>query len=210
MKLLLVDDHAIVRAGLKRLLAVLPGVELREAANGRDALTMFREEHPDVVLLDINLPGIGGLELLRRLVLENRDARVLVFSMHSEVIYARQCLQAGAVGYISKGAPPDEIIEAVRQVAKGQRYIERQIAQELALRVVEGGPAATEKEPDLTARDIELLRLLSQGRSLAEMANEIGVSYKTVANTISLIKTKLGVSRTADLMRIAIKTGISS
>jgi two-component system, NarL family, invasion response regulator UvrY len=210
MKLLLVDDHAIVRAGLKRLLAIIPGVELREAANGRDALTLFREEKPDVVLLDINLPGIGGLELLRRLVLENRDARVLVFSMHSEVIYARQCLQAGALGYVSKGAPPDEIIEAVRQVAKGNRYIERQIAQELALRVVEGGPAATTTEPDLTARDIELLRLLSQGRSLTEMANEIGVSYKTVANTISLMKSKLGVSRTADLMRIAIKTGISS
>src|SRR5262245_47202305 len=210
MKLLVIDDHAIVRAGLKRLLAVLPGVELREAANGRDALTLFRDEKPDVVLLDINLPGIGGLELLRRLVLEDKDARVLVFSMHSEVIYARQCLQAGAVGYISKGAPPDEIIEAVRQVSKGNRYIERQIAQELALGVVDGGAAATVGTAELTARDIELLRLLSQGRSLAEMASEIGVSYKTVANTISLIKTKLGVSRTADLMRIAIKTGISS
>lgn len=210
MKLLLVDDHAIVRAGLKRLLSVLPGLELLEAANGHDALTLFRDERPDVVLLDINLPGIGGLELLRRLVLKNREARVLVFSMHSEVIYARQCLQAGAVGYISKGAPPDEIIEAVRQVAKGSRYIERQIAQELALRVVEVGTAASDPTSDLTARDIELLRLLSQGRSLAEMATEIGVSYKTVANTISLIKTKLGVSRTADLMRIAIKTGISS
>lgn len=209
MKLLLVDDHAIVRAGLKRLLAVIPGLELREAANGRDALTMFRDERPDVVLLDINLPGIGGLELLRRLVLDRSDARVLVFSMHSEVIYARQCLQAGAVGYISKAAPPDEIIEAVRQVAKGNRYIERQIAQELALQAVEGGTAATDATPELTARDVELLRLLSQGRSLNEMATEIGVSYKTVANTISLIKTKLGVTRTADLMRIAIKTGIS-
>lgn len=210
MKLLLVDDHAIVRTGLKRLLSVLPGLELREAANGRDALTVFRNERPDVVLLDINLPGIGGIELLRRLVLENREARVLVFSMHSELIYARQCLQAGAVGYISKGAPPDEIVEAVRQVAMGNRYIEHQIAQELALRVVEGGTAASDPTSDLTARDIELLRLLSQGRSLAEMATEIGVSYKTVANTISLIKTKLGVSRTADLMRLAIKTGISS
>src|SRR5262245_24110691 len=156
MKLLIVDDHAIVRAGLKRLLAVIPGVELREAANGRDALTLFREEKPDVVLLDINLPGIGGLKLLRRLVLEDRQARVLIFSMHSEVIYARQCLQAGALGYISKGAPPDEIIEAVRQVAKGNRYIERQIAQELALRVVEGKPAAGKTEAGLTARDVEL------------------------------------------------------
>src|SRR5262245_45508006 len=168
MKLLVIDDHAIVRAGLKRLLAVLPGVELREAANGRDALTLFHDEKPEVVLLDINLPGIGGLELLRRLVLEDKDVRVLVFSMHSEVLYARQCLQAGALGYVSKAAPPDEIIEAVRQVSKGNRYIERQIAQDLALRVVEVPTAASVAEPNLTARDVELLRLLSQGRSLNE------------------------------------------
>lgn len=209
MKLLLIDDHAIVRAGLKRLLSALPGIELREVANGREALAAFRDQQPDVVLLDINLPGIGGLELLRRLVLERADVRVLVFSMHSEVIYARQCLQAGAIGYVSKSAPPDEIVEAVRQAARGNRYIERQIAQELALQAVEGGTAATDANPQLTARDIELLRLLSQGRSLNEMASEIGVSYKTVANTISLMKAKLGVTRTADLMRIAIKTGIS-
>ncbi len=199
MKLLLVDDHPIVRAGVRRLLAVVPDIEVVEAADGRAALAAFRQDKPDIVVLDLNLPGIGGIELLRRFVLE--EARVLIFSMHAEPLYVTNAIQAGAMGYVSKTAPPDEILEAVTKVAAGGRYIEREIAQELAL---SGQP-----QPQLTPRDIEILRLLAKGDRLGEIATTIGVSYKTVANTVSLIKTKLGAGSTTELVRIAIESGLS-
>ena len=205
MKILLVDDHAIVRAGLKRLLSSFSEAEIAEAANGRDALLRYREARPDVVILDFNLPGIGGLELLQRLVIDDPTACVLVFSMHAEAIYASRALQAGAKGYVSKNAAPDELLVAIRKLAEGGRYIEHQIAQELALQ------SAPEGHPlhHLTERDLEIMRLLGEGRSLAEIADELGVGYKTIANTCSQIKAKLGVARTADLIRLSIEMGVS-
>jgi two-component system invasion response regulator UvrY len=205
MKILLVDDHAIVRAGLRRLLSSLADPDIVEAANGRDALIRYREERPDVVILDFNLPGIGGLELLQRLVIDDPTACVLVFSMHAEAIYAARALQAGAKGYVSKNAAPDELLIAIRKLAEGGRYIENEIAQELALQ------SAPEGHPlhHLTERDLEIMRLLAEGRSLAEIAAALGVGYKTVANTSSQIKSKLGVARTADLIRLSIEMGVS-
>jgi two-component system invasion response regulator UvrY len=205
MKLLLVDDHPIVRAGLKRLLASSPEIAVSEVATGRDALVAYRQDRPDIVMLDLNLPGIGGLELLRRLLIDDPAVRVLIFTMHAEPIYATQALQAGAKGFVSKSAPPEEILEAVARVASGGHYIEHEIAQELALRSV----PADAGEAQLSPRDMEILRLLAQGQSLAEIAQAIGISYKTVANTMSQIKAKLGVQRTAELVRIAIETGIA-
>jgi DNA-binding NarL/FixJ family response regulator len=204
MKVLLVDDHAIVRAGLRRLLASL-AVGITEAASGRDALIRYREERPDVVILDLNLPGIGGLELLQRLIIEDSTACILVFSMHAEAIYASRALQAGARGYMSKNATPDELLIAIRRLADGGRYIESEIAQELALNTApDGHPLHS-----LTERDLEILRLLGEGRGLAEIAAELGVGYKTIANTCSQIKAKLGVARTADLIRLSIEMGVS-
>jgi two-component system invasion response regulator UvrY len=205
MKILLVDDHAIVRAGLRRLLGSLADPDIVEAANGRDALIRYREGRPDVVILDFNLPGIGGLELLQRLVIDDPTACVLVFSMHAEAIYAARALQAGAKGYVSKNAAPDELLIAIRKLAEGGRYIENEIAQELALQ------SAPEGHPlhHLTERDLEIMRLLAEGRSLAEIAAALGVGYKTVANTCSQIKSKLGVARTADLIRLSIEMGVS-
>ncbi|MBY0509919.1 MAG: response regulator transcription factor [Rhodospirillaceae bacterium] len=205
MKVLIVDDHAIVRAGLKRLLAALPNAVIREAATGRDALALYREERADIVLLDINLPGIGGLELLGRILLLDKTARVLMFSMHTEAVYAGRALQAGALGYVSKNAAPDEVLNAIRKVADGGRYIENEIAQELALQPASGGDPLKQ----LTERDLEILRLLGEGRSLAEIAEALGVGYKTVANTSSQIKAKLGVTRTADLIRLSIEMGVA-
>lgn len=204
MKFLLVDDHAVVRAGLRRLLAALPGVEISEAAEGRGALAAVRAEQPDVVLLDLNLPGLGGLELLRRVLLEHPAARVMVLSMHAEALYAARALQAGAAGYLSKNASPEELLEAIRRVAAGGRYIEGAIAQELALQT-----AATGNPVDrLTSRDLEILRLLGRSQSLAQIAEALGISYKTVANACSGIKAKLGVARTGDLVRLSIEMGI--
>lgn len=205
MNILIVDDHAIVRAGLKRLLTTLPEVQIRETATGRDALAAYRDARADIVLLDINLPGIGGLELLGRILLLDKTARVIIFSMHAEAVYAGRALQAGAVGYLSKNAAPDEILAAVRKVAEGGRYIENEIAQELALQPAPGDDPMKQ----LTERDLEILRLLGEGRSLAEIAEALGVGYKTVANTSSLIKAKLGVTRTADLIRLSIEMGVA-
>jgi DNA-binding NarL/FixJ family response regulator len=127
--------------------------------------------------------------------------------MHAEPIYVVRALQAGAIGYISKGAPPDELIEAIRRVASGVRYIERELAQELAFRnALSANPSPVEQ---LSSRDLEILRLLAGGRSMTEIADAIGIGYKTVANTCSQMKTKLGVTRTADLVRIAIEIGTS-
>lgn len=210
MKILVIDDHPVVRAGLRRLLPDAAQIEIREVAHSRDALAAFRTERPDLVVLDINLAGVGGIEVLRRLISDDPKARVLVFSMHVEPIYATHALQAGALGYISKSAPPDEIVVAIERVAMGESYIEHQIAQELALRNIPGKRASTtEGEPPLSAREIELLRLLAEGKSLTEMASIIGISYKTVANSLSLLKSKLGLARTSDLVHLAIRSGIS-
>ena len=203
--ILIVDDHAIVRDGLRRMLATVHAVEVIEAANGRDALALARQERPDLVILDLNLPGLGGLELISRLLLDDRTRRILVLSMHAEPLYAARALDAGAIGYLSKNASPDELLEAVRKVASGGRYVEADIAQAMAV----GGAAEGEPIRRLSTRDLEILRLLAAGKSLAEIAEALGVGYKTVANTCTQIKTKLGLSRTADLVRFSIEMGVS-
>jgi len=205
MKMLLVDDHAIVRAGLRQLLGAGGTVVVFEARDGREALALARRERPEVILLDLNLPGIGGIELIRRLQQQDGASRVLVLSMHAEPLYAARALQAGARGYISKNAAPDELLTALRRVAEGGRYIEAEIAQALALQTL---PAADPLQA-LSERNLEILRLLAEGRSLAEIAAALGIGYKTVANACSQIKATLGVGRTADLVRMAIAMGIA-
>jgi DNA-binding NarL/FixJ family response regulator len=205
MKILLVDDHSIVRAGLRGLLATIPRTETFEAATGEDALALVRSARPELVILDLNLPGLGGLELLRRLLSEDRATRVLVLSMHAEPLYAARALEAGARGYVSKNAAPEELLRAVRKVAEGGRYIENDLAQELAMQSVLG----TNPLGQLADRDLEILRYLAQGRSMTEIATALSISYKTVANACSQIKGKLGVARTADLIRIAIEIGVA-
>jgi DNA-binding NarL/FixJ family response regulator len=201
MKILLVDDHIVVREGVRRLLAGIGGIELCEAATGDVALTMFQNERPDLVLLDLNLTGIGGLEILRRLLSLDEKARVVVFSMHAEPIYAARALRLGARGYVSKSAGADELVTAVKRVAEGGRYVEREIAGELAFTQL----SAEDPLQQLTTRELEILRLLGEGNSLTEIAQAIGVAYKTVANTCSIIKSKLGVERTADLIRVSME-----
>ena len=202
MTILLVDDHALVRAGLKRLLATLSHEVILEAANGRDALALIRQERPDLVILDLNLPGVGGLELLRRMIHAGAGP-ILVLSMHGEPLYAKRALEAGAAGYVTKNASPDELLTAVRRVTAGGRYVEAELAQALA------APAAGAPLDQLSARELEIMRLLASGASLAEIAAAVGVGYKTVANNCAQIKAKLGVTRTADLVRMAIETGVS-
>ena len=205
MNILLVDDHAVVRSGLRNLLTIAMDVRISEAANGRDALSRLRQVRPDLVLLDLSLPGIGGLELLRRILLEDKDLRVVVLSMHAEPLYVARAMELGARGYLSKNASAEELLTAVRRTIDGGRYIENDIAQELALQAVT--PANVLHA--LTERDLEIMRLLAQGLGLAEIAGALGISYKTVANTCSQIKAKLGVTRTNDLIRLAMTLGVA-
>ena len=205
MKVLIVEDHPIVRNGLRRLLAAEGELEIREAANGKEALSIFREQRPGLVILDLNLPGIGGLEVIARLKIADPNARVLVLSMHDDEIHVTRALQVGAAGYVSKNAPPDEILEAIRRVAAGHTYLEHEIAEELAFSSVR-----TSWHPlkDLSSRDLEVLRLLAKGCTLPQIADTVGISYKTAANNCSQIKAKLGAATTADLVRLAIQSGL--
>ena len=205
VKILIVDDHPIVRAGLRRLLTAEPEIEIREAASGREALSVFREQQPTLVILDLNLPGVGGLEVLSRLRAIDPDARILVLSMHDDQIHVTRALQAGAAGYISKSAPADELLEAIRRVAGGHTYIEHEIAEELVFSQIR---PASHPLKDLTSRDLEIMRLLAEGCTLPQIADALGLSYKTAANSCTRIKARLGAASTADLVRIAIRTGL--
>jgi DNA-binding NarL/FixJ family response regulator len=204
-RILLVDDHAIVRAGTKRLLGPFPDIEMAEANTGEDALAYVADNDVQLCLLDLNLPGLGGVELLRRLLQVSADLAVLVFSMHAEPIYVQRALQAGARGYVSKNASPDELLTAIRTVLAGRCYVESEIAQELGAK--DARDAATSRP--LTKRDLEIMRLLANGYSLTKIANTLGVAYKTVANTCGLIKEKLGVTSTAELIRISMDRGLA-
>ena len=204
MSILLIDDHALVRAGVKRLLATLTREDILECADGRDALAVLRQGKVKLVILDLNLPGLGGLELLQRII-QIGAGPVLVLSMHAEPIYIRRALDAGAAGYVTKNVSPDELMTAVTRVLAGGRYVEAELAQALAIQ----GPGSNPGLSNLTPRELEIMRLLAEGSSLAEIAAAVGVGYKTVANSCSEIKAKLGVSRTADLVRLALATGLN-
>ena len=205
MKILIIDDHPIVRAGIRRLLAAEPEIEVREATNGREALGIYRELQPTLVILDLNLPGIGGLEVLTRLKAADPDARVLVLSMHDDGIHVTRALRAGAAGYVTKNAPPEELLEAIGRVARGHTYIEREIAEDLVFASVRKSPHPLK---DLSSRDLEILRQLAEGRTLSQIADTVGIGYKTAANNCSRIKAKLGAASTADLIRIALRYGL--
>ncbi len=201
MKLMLVDDHTVVREGVRRLLSVSVDATVVEAKTGREALSVFRAEKPEVVILDLNLPGSGGLDLLRRLLIEDAKVRVLIFSMHTTPLYVARALQAGAKGYISKGAGADELVDAIKQVMAGGRYVERDLAADLAVNVL----GSDESGKALSARELDIMRLLAKGKGLSDIADALGISYKTVANTCTAIKHKLLVERTSDLIRVAVE-----
>ena len=205
MRLLVVDDHAIVRSGIRRLLSERPDIEVLEAASGEEAMNAVLDMSIHLVVLDLNLPGLGGLELLRRLVRAAPKVPILIFSQHAEAIYATKALEAGAQGFVSKNALPEEFLEAVDAVLGGGVAVEKSIQREMAMRDL----AEDAYLRPLTERDLEILRLLAAGNSLSEIAAKLGIAYKTVANTLSRIKEKLGAGQTSDLVRIAIGRGLT-
>jgi DNA-binding NarL/FixJ family response regulator len=205
VKILIVDDHPIVRAGLRRLLTAAPQIDICEAASGREALRVLREQQPALVILDLNLPDIGGLEVLARLKAFSPDARVLVLSMHDDETHITRALRAGAAGYVTKNAPPEELLEAIGRIAEGHTYIEREIAEGLVFASIRAAPDPLK---ELSSRDLEILRRLAEGRTLSQIADTLGIGYKTAANNCSRLKARLGATSTVDLIRIALRAGL--
>ena len=208
IRVLLVDDHAVVRAGFKTLLENQGDIDVvAEAKNGESACRQFAECDPDIVIMDLSLPGIGGLEAIRRIVARQSAARVLVFSMHEDTAFVEKALQAGARGYIGKSSAPVVMVEAVRQIAGGNVYIDADIAQRLAFKKTKGDKLPFDA---LTTREFEIFCLLAEGSSVNDIAERLSLSYKTVANYSTQIKSKLEVGTPAELARLAIRHGLVS
>jgi DNA-binding NarL/FixJ family response regulator len=203
IKVLLVDDHAVVRAGYQMLLQNTDDIEVvAEADSGELACKHYVDIEPDVVVMDLSMPGIGGLEAIRRIVARDADARILVFSMHESTVFVEQALQAGARGYIPKSSAPEALINAIRELAAGKSHIDSEIAQQLAFKKSKG-----EDTPfsDLSTREFEIFCLLAEGLNTSEISKRLSLSYKTVANYSTQIKSKLEVSTVAEIARLAIR-----
>ena len=206
LTILLVDDHAVVREGYRRLLARQGDIiVIGEAADANEAHDLFSRLSPQIVVMDISLPGISGIEAMRRMLAQVPSTRVLMFSMHEDVIFARRALQAGAFGYVTKASAPAVLVEAVHTIAAGKKYLSPAVAQELALRDAVLDETASD---GLSAREFEVLRLLVQGESVRDIAQSMGLTPKTVANHQSTIKQKLGADTALQLLTIAGKLGL--
>ena len=205
--IIVIDDHPIVRAGCRQLIQRIPSAKVVEAETGEEGYRLFQELYPDMVLLDITLPGIGGLEVLRRIRANRENAKVLMFSMHEDPVFASRAMQTGARGYITKNNAADHLVEAVEKVLAGKTYLSADMAQELAMLNIGAGTSALS---DLSRRELEILRLVGEGKRITETSGILGISYKTVANNLTQIKSKLGISKTAELMRFAISHGLST
>jgi two-component system, NarL family, invasion response regulator UvrY len=210
MRVLIVDDHPIVASGCRALLAGQDDIEgeivLKEAADAESGERAFAAEHPDVCVIDINLPTVSGFELARRILARDASARIIMFSMNDDPIFAARAIEVGARGYVSKSGDPNELVEAIRQVGKGGTYLPTAMARSIAF----AGPAVAQNPlSKLTTKEMEILRLLSAGKSLSEIAWLVHSSYKTVANTSSIMRQKLGVRTSAELVRLAIESGVA-
>jgi two-component system, NarL family, invasion response regulator UvrY len=206
MRVLIVDDHRIVASGCRALFGDDPDIVILEASDAESGERAFVDEHPDVCVLDLNLPTVSGFELARRILARDGAARIIMFSMNDDPIFAARAIEVGAKGYVSKTGDPCDLMEAVREVGKGGTYLPPALARTIAF----AGPAFA-KSPlsKLTSREMEILRLLSAGKNLSEIAWLVHSSYKTVANTSSIMRHKLGVRTSAELVRLAIKSGVA-
>jgi DNA-binding NarL/FixJ family response regulator len=206
MRVLIVDDHPIVTSGFRALLAGDSEMVILEASDAESGERTFVAEQPDVCVLDINLPSVSGFELARRILGHDASARIIMFSMNDDPIFAVRAIEAGAKGYVSKSGDPWDLVEAIGEVGKGRTYLPSTIARNIAF----AGPAIAQSPlAKLTSREIEILRLLSMGKSLTEIAWQIQVSYKTIANTSSIMRQKLGVRTSAELVRLAIANSLN-
>ena len=206
IKVLLTDDHAVVRSGVRRLLEQHDGMEvIAEAESGEQAYQLFSEHLPDVLVMDMSMPGMGGLEALRRIIARHQSAKIIMFSMHENATFATQALTSGAAGYVAKSGDADDLVNAVRDVAAGKNYLSAIMAQKIAMQSLAGDENPTHK---LTAREFEVFRFLAEGKMVDEIAKILNLGQKTVANYQTLLKQKLDVNSPVELVRLAIKYGV--
>jgi two-component system, NarL family, invasion response regulator UvrY len=206
ISVLLVDDHAVVREGYRRLLERCPEIVVAgEAASAMEAYQEFCRLQPDVVVMDVSLPDVSGVEAIRRLLLRDARARILVFSIHDEPIFPKRAFQAGARGYVTKACAPDVLVDAVRSVARGEVFLSADVAQTLAVYTLLRHEDTLQS---LSDREFEILRLVAEGHSLRDIARRLSLAYKTIANYQSSIKQKLGVATSVQLIRFAAENGL--
>jgi two-component system, NarL family, invasion response regulator UvrY len=203
IRLMLVDDHAIVRSGFRRMLEQESNLLIvAEADNGERAYALFAKEMPDVVVMDLSMPGMSGFETIRRIVARDPAARILVFSMHEDAMRAERAIQLGARGYVTKSSAPEVLAKAIVEVAAGKLFLSADVAQAIAQSKLAG-----EDNPlkVLTAREFEIFRLLVAGRGAADIARILNLSAKTVANNRTLINQKLRASGDVELVLLALR-----
>jgi two-component system invasion response regulator UvrY len=207
IEVLLVDDHAVVRTGFRLLLQSQPDINVvAEAQSGEAACQMYAELTPDVVVMDLGMPGMGGLEALRRIRAHNPAARVLALSAHDDPMHARRALREGALGFLSKRSAPEALIEAIASVAAGRRYIDPNLAQKLALAEIEG--AARSPIEQLSEREFEVFIRLAGGATVQKIADDLKLSASTIGTHLYNIKQKLGVVNQSELTLLAIRHGL--
>jgi two-component system invasion response regulator UvrY len=207
IKVLLADDHAVVRTGFRLLLQSQPDINVvAEAQSGEAACQMYAELTPDVVVMDLGMPGMGGLEALRRIRARNSAARVLALSAHDDPMHARRALREGALGFLSKRSAPEALIEAIASVAAGRRYIDPNLAQKLALAEIEGATRSPIEQ--LSEREFEVFIRLAGGATVQKIADDLKLSASTIGTHLYNIKQKLGVVNQSELTLLAIRHGL--
>ena len=204
--IVLVDDHAVVRAGVRRLLEQETLFEvIGEAESGEKAYKIFGELKPDVMVMDLSMPGMGGLESIRRILMRHERARILVLSMHEDLSFANQALKLGAKGYLIKNTLGDDLVKSIQMVARGEIFLSDEIAKKMAMQSISG---AEDPIDELSAREFEIFRLLAEGLEIDAIAVTLNISSKTVSNYQTMIKQKLNINTAVELIRYAIKTGV--
>jgi len=203
IRVLVVDDHPVIRQGLRQILADSAEIEVGgEAADGREALELIRSEHWDVVLLDISMPGMNGLDLVKQLRSEKATVQVLVLSIHPEDQYAIRMLRAGAAGYVTKGSPPDQLVAAIRTVAQGENYISPEVSAKVLTTLIK-----TDNRPPhemLSDREFEVMRKLAAGTTVSTISKELILSVKTISTYRTRILQKMRLKSNAELTRYAL------
>ena len=206
IKVMLVDDHAVVRMGFKLLLAACEDIEvIGEADSGEVAYQRHTELKPDVIVMDLSMPGMGGIEAVRRLTARDKGVRILALSAHEDTAHPKRVLKAGATGYLSKRGAPEALIDAVRTVAAGRMYLDAEIAQKLAMQDVTGTQNPVEA---LSEREFEVFIHLARGQSVNQIAETLHLSTSTVGTHLYNVKQKLGASNQAELTLIALRNGL--
>jgi len=206
INVMLVDDHAVVRMGFKLLLESAPDIKVvAEAESGEQSVRLYAEHHPDVVVMDITMPGIGGLEAIERIMAKDNHARILVLSAHEDSVHPKRVLAAGALGYLTKRSAAEELIKAIRTVAGRKMYLEASIAQQMAIQQLSGD---TNPVDVLSAREFEVFIALAKGNTTNQIAETLNLSPRTVGTHLYNIKQKLGASTSADLALMAMRCGL--